>query len=154
MTQVIDCPKCGQLNTTRRSRCKSCGADLLETSSADTRPPGPPISEAERGEILAAEVAKYARRGYRVGHQTATTAQLIKPKEFDIAVAVLSLLFFGIGIIIYLLYFMAKKDETVFIEVLSDGRVSTSFSDAAPISRPAPGSIAASPYKMPPPKAR
>ena len=83
----------------------------------------PKIEENERKHILDKMVRNYVQDGFRVVSQTNTTAQLLKPKKFGFLIALLSLLLFGIGFIIYLLYYMAKKDKTVYIEVDEFGNI-------------------------------
>lgn len=75
-------------------------------------------------EILQKEINGYVRRGFHVASQTDTTAQLIKPKKFSFWWALLWFLLFGVGLLIYVLYYLAKKDETVYLEVSPDGQVS------------------------------
>lgn len=78
---------------------------------APTRPPPSdrPIEE---------QIAYYARYGFRVQYQTATTAQLVRPKSFSFVWASLWFIFgFGIGIFFYLFYYMSKQDEMRYLEV-------------------------------------
>jgi len=81
------------------------------------------MSTDDRQTILQQEINKYVRRGFRVVSQTSTTAQLVKPKKFSFLWAALWLLVFGVGIFIYLLYYAAKRDKQVYIEVDPSGRV-------------------------------
>lgn len=66
----------------------------------------------------------YVRQGHRVQSQTETSAQLIKPKVFSFVWAFLWLLAFGIGLIVYLLYYAAKRDKSVYLSIV-DGQVLT-----------------------------
>ena len=76
-----------------------------------------PLSREDRSGILEKEVRKYVRQGYRVTSRTDTTAQLVKPKKF-------SFFWFCVGVIIlYLAYYMAKKDKTIYLEVDKVGRI-------------------------------
>jgi len=77
----------------------------------------------ERQAILNREIQKFVKRGFRVTARTDTTAQLVKPKKFSLLWAILWFLFFGIGLIIYLLYYAAKKDETIYLDVDERGKV-------------------------------
>ncbi len=65
----------------------------------------------------------YVRQGYRVVSQTETSAQLIKPKQFSLVWAVIWLLVAFIGIVIYIFYYIAKKDTAVYLTVQSDGTI-------------------------------
>ena len=81
------------------------------------------LSTEERRGILEREIKKYVRRGYRVVSQTDTTAQLVRAKKFSCLWALLWLLVFGIGLIVYLIYYAAKRDDQVYIEVDERGKV-------------------------------
>ena len=76
-----------------------------------------------RQAILNEEIEKYVRKGYRVQSQTATTVQLIKPKSFSFFWAFVWFLLLGFGLVIYLLHYVAKKDEAVYIEIDEEGKV-------------------------------
>ncbi len=65
----------------------------------------------------------YVHQGYRVASQTENSAQLVKPKQFSLIWALLWLLVFGVGILIYVFYYMAKKDKTVYLTVTADSTV-------------------------------
>jgi protein-S-isoprenylcysteine O-methyltransferase Ste14 len=93
------------------------GRLLLRTGSEQ------PISEAERSRILEEEVAEYMRDGFFVRTRTATTAQPVKPKKFSFIWALLWLLLFGVGLIVYLIYYAAKRDEGRYVEVDEYGNV-------------------------------
>src|SRR5215472_10079265 len=61
------------------------------------------------------------RRGYRVVSQTETAAQLVKPKTFSASFALLWFLLFGVGILVYLLYYAAKRDKQVYLTINETG---------------------------------
>ena len=67
----------------------------------------------------------YQRRGYEIIDRTDTTCQLRKSKSFSVLWAVLWTLVGGVGLIVYLIYYLAKRDELVFIEVNEFGEVHT-----------------------------
>ena len=66
---------------------------------------------------LQAHISWYVREGYVVQSQTETSAQLVKPKSFSAGWAIFWFLIFGIGLIIYILYYMSLKDLTVYLSV-------------------------------------
>lgn len=76
-----------------------------------------------RREILQREIAGYLKQGYRVVSQTDVTAQLVKPKQFSCLWAIIWTLVVGIGLLFYLFWYWAAKDQTVYIEVDEHGRV-------------------------------
>lgn len=73
------------------------------------------ISQAPRD--LKAQIQKAISCGYHVMSQTATTAQLVRKKEFSCLFAVLSLFFFGIGFLFYIFYYLAKKDDAIYLDI-------------------------------------
>lgn len=72
---------------------------------------------------LEEEVGEYMRCGFFVRHRTETTAQLVKPKKFSFVWALLWFLVFGVGIVVYLIYYAAKRDEGRYVEVNEYGAV-------------------------------
>jgi hypothetical protein len=84
------------------------------------------LSIQEQSAILDEEVRKYVHRDYRVESRSATTAQMVKPKKFSFFWAFVWFLLFGVGVLIYLFYYYAKKDETAYIEVDGQGKISVS----------------------------
>ncbi len=92
------------------------------------------ISVLERSSILGRAVADYSRRGFQIVSRTDTTAHLLKPKEFSVLWAIVWFLVLGIGVLIYIFYYMGKTDETVYLEVGRDG---TLLYDGRP--QPTPG---------------
>ena len=74
-------------------------------------------------EILLEEIERYSQRGYRVASQTSHTAQLIQPKQFNILLAIFGLLFWGVGLLIYIVFFLAQKEKTVFLKVDDAGNI-------------------------------
>lgn len=57
----------------------------------------------------------YVRRGYQVVNRTDTTAQLVRAKSFSFWWATFWFLFFGFGIFLYLFYYLAKHDSTLYL---------------------------------------
>lgn len=74
---------------------------------------------------LDAKVRRYVRRGYIVQSQTDTSAQLVKPKKFSFLWALAWFLCFGVGLLVYLLYYWAKRDHVVYLSVTPADRVAT-----------------------------
>lgn len=84
---------------------------------------GQPLSLDQRRVILQKEINGYLNKGFRVQSQSETTAQLIKPKKFSFLWAILWFFVFGVGLILYLLYYLSKKDQAVYLEVSEAGQV-------------------------------
>ncbi len=68
-------------------------------------------------EALQAQINEYARKGYIVQSQTETSAQLVKPKVFSFVWALLWFLLLGVGVLVYIFYYMSKNDQTVYLYV-------------------------------------
>lgn len=81
-------------------------------------------SSATRRAALQNSIAGYLGQGYRVVSQTDTTAQLVKPKSFSCLLAVVLFLLGVVPLIIYLLFYLASKDQQVYITVDEFGVVS------------------------------
>lgn len=82
-----------------------------------------PLPIEQRRVILQREVERLVKRGYRVTSQTDTTAQLVKPKRFSLFWAIFWFCFLIVGLIGYLLFYAAARDEQVYIVVDDYGRV-------------------------------
>ena len=80
---------------------------------------GRPNAEAP----LQEHIGWYVReQGFIVVSQTETSAQLVKPKGFSLMWALLWFLLLGIGLLVYIFYYVSKKDQTVYLYV-EDGKV-------------------------------
>ena len=78
----------------------------------------------QRRDILQREIAAYVKRGFVVQSQTDTTAQLVKRKKFSFLWALLWFLLAGVGLVVYLIWYAAKRDQSVYLSVDEVGRVS------------------------------
>lgn len=63
--------------------------------------------------MMDAKVMEYARKGYLVVSRSNTQVQMLKKKEFSFAIALLGLLTWGAVTVLYIFWYMAKKDEIV-----------------------------------------
>lgn len=81
------------------------------------------LSLAERSAILDREIATYSSRGYRVVSRTDTSAQLARQKPFSCFWAFVWFLLLGFGLLIYLFYYISKRDDLIWLEVDDGGRV-------------------------------
>jgi hypothetical protein len=78
----------------------------------------------QRKDILQDEINKYIRRGFTVVSQTDTSAQLIKAKRFSLFWALFWLILgIGVGLVIYIFWYMAKRDKATYITVDGQGRI-------------------------------
>lgn len=85
--------------------------------------PAVELSDRQRSDILQTNIGQYTVQGWRVSSQTPFTAQLTKSKTFSFLAAILWFLFFGIGILYYLFYYAAKRDDQLYMVVNSHGQV-------------------------------
>lgn len=81
------------------------------------------MDTATRESLLDQEIQGYVRRGYRVVGRTPTTAQLVKPKQFSLLLALLGLLFVVVGLVVYLLIYLTMHDIQVYLEVDAKGKI-------------------------------
>jgi hypothetical protein len=105
------CPVCGTSVTEQAAICLKCKT-----------PFGAWLPEARKA-VLQKAISEYVSRGYRVMSLSDYTAQLVKPKTFSCLWSFLWLLLFGVGLIVYLLWYAAKRDQNVFLTVDEIGRV-------------------------------
>ena len=72
---------------------------------------------------LGAHIAWYVKeQDYVVVSQMETSAQLVKPKQFSLGWAFLWLMMAGVGIFVYIFYYIAKSDGAIYLYV-EDGKV-------------------------------
>jgi len=82
------------------------------------------MDNSQKKNVLENAVAFYIRQGYRVSSQTENTAQLVKPKKFDLFCAVILFIILIVPFILYLLYYLSQKDKTIYIVVDDEGKIS------------------------------
>jgi zinc-ribbon domain len=127
------CRECGTAIDAAAEFCPGCGTPVNPPAQRETvvqaspanrsGRPATPSLEARR-EILQAELRRYTRKGYRVVAQTDTTAQLVKPKTFSCLIAGVLLVFtFGTFLVLYLIWYLARKDKQVYLEIDEGGQV-------------------------------
>lgn len=67
-------------------------------------------------------IARYTRYGYRLDSETETSASMVRPKKFSFLPALLWFLLFGVGILIYIFWYMSRSDDTIYLHT-EGGRV-------------------------------
>lgn len=87
------------------------------------------MEHIDRQAVIEVIVEYLVRRGFRVYAQTEHSAQLVRPKEFSFLLALLLLLLYVFPLAIYLLYFFAQKDETLYLVVDEQGLLSATDQD-------------------------
>ena len=106
------CPRCGHTRKPPRRR-DSWQRTALERDPARPKPDEP----------LQAHIDWLVRKGFRVLSQTGSAAQLVRPKVFEFGWALLWFLLIAFGVLVYIFYYLSKKDETVYLSVQPDGSV-------------------------------
>lgn len=81
-------------------------------------------STQERRDILQQTINQYVASGYVVVSQTDTSVQLSRHKKFSWVAAILCLLFFGVGLLLYLVAYAVQADEAAYFVVDEHGNVS------------------------------
>ena len=84
------------------------------------------LTAAERSERLELEICRYVRDGFTVQVRTETSARLHKPKQLNPAVLWASILLIGIGVFIfigYYLYYLGKRDIVIEISIDVEGTI-------------------------------
>ena len=81
----------------------------------------PPASDPEA--ILRAEIDRYIQMGYVVTSQTTRSAQLVKPKKFNIMWAIVWFTLAIVPLLVYLLYYAFKWDHRVYLTVDEEGNI-------------------------------
>ncbi len=72
---------------------------------------------------LDGEIARYVEAGYRITERTPTSAQLVRPKTFSFVWAFLWFLALGVGVLVYVFYYLSKRDESVYLTTDERGEV-------------------------------
>ncbi|MFA6100065.1 MAG: hypothetical protein WC750_04295 [Patescibacteria group bacterium] len=80
------------------------------------------LIDTARGD-LKAQVRIAVEKGYQVISQTRTTASLMRKKRFSCLIATLSFLVVGVGFLIYLFYFLAKKDDYIYLDIETQPKI-------------------------------
>jgi ABC-type Fe3+ transport system permease subunit len=73
--------------------------------------------------ILQTEINRYLQVGYQVTSQTSRSAELVKPKKFNIILAIICFTLAILPLVIYLLYYAFKWDDRVQLTVDEEGHV-------------------------------
>ncbi len=66
---------------------------------------------------LQSQIHLAVQKGFQVVSQTSTTAQLIRKKHFSCLLATILFLLFTLPFIIYLFYFLGKKDDLIYLDI-------------------------------------
>ena len=78
-------------------------------------------------EVLKAEIARRTMQGWQLISQSEDEAQMRKPMSFSFGWALAWFLLLGIGLLVYVFYYMAKKDQLVYIRII-DGQLTVTES--------------------------
>lgn len=81
---------------------------------------GEPKHQTVTKQQVDATIVRYAHKGYLVASRSKTQLVLVKKKQFSFTLAILGLLLWGIGLILYILFYLAEKDEILTIAISND----------------------------------
>jgi hypothetical protein len=110
----------------------------MSEATPDMPAPGTPLDANPPGEVgmgavslspmavaqMEEEIARLTRRGYVIVNRAETSAQLKRSKHFSIWWALFWLLVGGLGLPLYIgWYLLVKRDRVAFIRITPDGRV-------------------------------
>ncbi|OGL95034.1 hypothetical protein A2348_04665 [Candidatus Uhrbacteria bacterium RIFOXYB12_FULL_58_10] len=73
---------------------------------------------------LSAQVRYLIQFGYVVVHQNEKTAQLVRKKKFSLFLALCGLLLFFFGFLLYLVWYLAKRDDTIYLDITAQEKAS------------------------------
>jgi len=118
---LITCPECQAQISDRAPACPRCGAPRTDRSSGPTARSA--AASPDTSTALQQSIVHWAAQGYVVQSQVGGQAQLLKRKQFSLLFALAWLLWCGVGILFYLVYYLAKSDESVLLTIAPDGRV-------------------------------
>jgi hypothetical protein len=104
----VDCRWCGKTMWPGDRVCAHCGREQPAAAATPSQPATPVTSVSLEGRrrALLHYMASYSTAGFRVMSQTDVNAQLMRTKEFNFIAAVLWFLLFGIGLLIYVFFYL------------------------------------------------
>ena len=79
-----------------------------------------PVRQAE----LEAQVQEMTRQGYIVTSRTESQVHLMRPKKFSAVWAILWFLVCGVGVLVYIFYWMGKRDDIVMLSRAEGSNIS------------------------------
>ena len=120
---AVGCKSCGKSIPQDSEICPYCNKRQSEPNVLTAATSSTPLALDQRRLVLQQSVAHYSAHGYRVVSQTDTTAQMMRPKRFSFVAAVLWFFLFGIGLLVYIFYYLAKRDSLLFVQVDEFGKV-------------------------------
>jgi hypothetical protein len=67
---------------------------------------------------LKGQIAALIKQGYIISHRDGDTVQLTRKRWFNFPLAILLLIFTaGIGFVLYILFYISKRDDVVYLDL-------------------------------------
>jgi len=102
------CPYCAEEIQGEAIKCKHCGESLVSGGVATIAP---------TSDYAQKKIDSYLKQGFQIKFKDEKRVQLVKRKHFSFGWALFWLLFMGIGLLVYIIYYLAKSDEVVTINL-------------------------------------
>lgn len=85
----------------------------------------------DRKTLLENTIDYFVRQGFLVYSQTEDSVQLVRPKRFSFLLALIFLLLYGFPLLLYVLYYLSRNDEALYIRVDGQGTITAINQDGA-----------------------
>jgi len=132
------CPFCAEQIQDDAIFCRFCGRELVHRTTPEEE------ARMRTANVLDQAIHNYMNAGWVLVNRTDQAAQLKKPKRFNwfwfLFWLLIGLVAIGLPVILYLIYYAVKKDETVTLSVSKEGvlLINGTIPSPKPAAVPAP----------------